>query len=274
MRLRIGMVAVSMSLAAAVLLTGCSGGGGSAGGGNVPSPAPGGSIENPTPTEPDNPGGSGDKKDDDTDKPVLSLYEPVDPKKMVNSSIDDFEFYITLDYSTGEGENGEYIRFRGPYSHFKKGSDINPLSYPTLVDSIPEDYLKDNRYMTVSNYVWDCYNKKIVHVKNSDGSSPISPSKWKYRDGYKYICEIGGGNQITAVRESSYKYNHNLNLENFDGWCREEDVDELIEQLNTYPCEAIALDGCPFQENLKPDPHSSTSGYYLYNGNVYFEYNN
>lgn len=278
MRLKLGIAAVSLSLAAAVLLTGCSGGGGgSTGGGNVPSPVPGGSTENPKPTQPDNPGGSGDKKDDSTDDPALNLYEPVDPRKIVRSfNEENFIFFIDVDTSTVAEESGRFAKFHGPYSHCTKGSSLSPSTFPYFrycVDGIPEDYLKGEDG-AVSNYVWDAVDKKIVHVKNSKGSSPIDSSKWEYRDGYKYICEIWGGNRIRIVRESLYKYNHNLNLESFDGWCKEEDVDELIKQLDAWPGGVVALDGCPFQENLKPDPHSSTSGYYLYNGRVYFEYKN
>ena len=272
MRLKLGISAVSLCLAASMLLTGCSGGG-SAGGGDVPSTPPGGSVEYPNPNQPDNSEGSGSKKDDGSDAPAPILYEPVDPKKMVRSFSNNFEFFIVLDYSTKDGENGRYVKFRGPYSYCTKGSSVDPRLNPTLVDYVPEDYLKDSQNL-ISNYAWDCYDKKIVHVKNSKCSSPIESSKWEYRDGYKYICEIWGGNQIIEVRESSYKYNHNGNIESFDGWCKSEDVDRVIKQLNTWPGEVVVLDGCPFQKNLKPDPHSSSSGYYLYNGRVYFEYNN
>ena len=268
------LLAASLCLAVAVSCTGCGGsGGGPVGGENAPSSAPSGSVGAPEPTQPDAPGESGDKKDDGADVPVLNSYEPIDTNKTVRSFSDDFEFYIVLDYSAENGENGRYVKFRGPYSHFTKGSSINPNLCPTLVDCIPEDYLKDSQNL-VSNYVWDCYGKKIVHIKNSKGSSPIASSNWEYRDGYKYLCEITGGNQIIEVRESLYKDNHDWPIENFDGWCKNEDVDKIINQLNAWPDKVIALDGCPFQENLKTNPHSNTSGYYLYNGRVYFEYNN
>ena len=272
MRLKLGISAVSLCLVASMILSGCSDGG-STGGGNAPSPAPGGSVEYPEPNQPDNPGGSADKKDDGNDAPNLSLYEPVDQKKMVSSFSDNFEFYIVLDYSTKSGENGRYVKFRGPYSHCTKGSSIGINIIPTWVDYVPEDYLKDSKSL-ISNYAWDCYDKKIVHVKNSKCSAPIESSKWEYRDDYKYICEIWGGNQIIEIQEASYKYNHNWNIESFDGWCKSEDVDTVIKQLDTWPGEVVVLDGCPFQKNLKPDPHSSSSGYYLYNGRVYFEYDN
>lgn len=258
------ILASALALSLSLTMAGCGGDTGSSSGGNVPSPAPSGSIENPTPENPADSSGSGEKKDDSSsENPSLSLYEPVNPAKMVKSFSDDFEFYIIIEYS--ESGSGRYAKFRGPYSHFTKGSAINVRLNPVVIDSIPEDYLRGERNIFF-NYVWDCYNDEIVHVKNSKGNYPVDQSKWEYRDGYKYICEIGAGNKISKISESS----NNQELKNFDGWCKDEDVDNFIGQFNLWPQKFVVLNGCPFVKNLKPKEDTEVTGYFLYNNKVYF----
>lgn len=265
---RTRIAAAGLCLAVAVSLAGCGGGGGSAPAGSTPS-TPGSSSGIPSGSQDANqPGGnapSGDngKKDETSDvEPVV--YEPVNQAKMVKPFSDDYGFCIFIGYPSTETMR----KFTGPSFYYKKGDTPTPSLQKVFLDSIPEDYLRDENG-TVANYIWDNANHKFLHIKNAKDNTPVDTSKWEYKNGYKYICTIYGGNEILPFSESIYSSG---DLKNFDGWCKEEDVEGFLAGLDLQSFESlVVLNGCPFQENLKATENSDVSGYYLYNGRVYFE---
>lgn len=263
------LFAASLCLAVAVTCTGCGGSGGGSAPGNFAPSTPGNSSSVPSGSQDANrPGentssGDNSKKDEAPDVEPTA-YEPVNQAKMAKPFSDDYGFCILI----GTPSTETMLKFTGPYSYYKKGDTPTPSLQKVFLDSVPEDYLRDENG-TVINYIWDSINHKFLHIKNAKDNAPLDASKWEYKNGYKYICTIFNGNRISPFSESIYSSG---NLKNFDGWCKEENVDDFLASLDLQSFQSLAvLNGCPFQENLKATPNSDISGYYLYNGRVYFE---